>query len=366
MAPLYQQPLDERYTQLNPDQLIARIAAAKERLGSAVVILGHHYQRDEIIQFADFTGDSYKLSVLAAKQRDARYIVFCGVHFMAESADILAADYQRVILPNLEAGCSMADMATLPQVRQCWSEIEAVAGPGTVPLTYVNSSADLKAFCGEHGGSACTSSNAVAAMRWAFTQGHRVLFLPDEHLGRNTAAKIGVDPERCIVWDPEKELGGNTPEAVRSAQLFLWKGFCSVHQRFTVEQIRQARQRFPGVRVIVHPECRREVVEAADDDGSTEYIIRQVSGAPPGTIWGVGTEVNLVNRLARQHPEQTIFCLDPIVCPCSTMYRIHPMFLLWVLESLLRGEVVNEIVVDPAVIAGARVALERMLRIASG
>ncbi len=364
MARPYQPPLPEEYTRLSPEALDARIAAARAALGRALVILGHHYQRDEIIKHADYTGDSYKLSQLAAARHEAEFIVFCGVHFMAESADILAGEHQRVILPNLEAGCSMADMANLGQVQACWQQLGAAVGGGTVPLTYVNSSADLKAFCGENGGSCCTSSNAIGAMTWALAQGERVLFFPDEHLGRNTAVKLGVAPEECVVWDPTQELGGNTAAALARARVILWKGFCSVHQRFSVAQIEQARQRYPEVRVIVHPECRQEVVQAADDDGSTEYIIKKVREAPAGTTWAIGTEINLVHRLAQQHPEQRIFCLDPIVCPCATMYRIHPAFLLWALENLVRGRVVNEIVVAPHVITAARLALDRMLSIA--
>lgn len=364
MLRLYQRPLGEEYTSLSDAELDARIARAKAALDRSVVILGHHYQRDSIIKFADFTGDSYKLAQLASGRRDADAIVFCGVHFMAESADILAAPQQHVILPNLDAGCSMADMASLFQVNACWDQLQGVVGTATVPLTYMNSTADLKAFCGEHGGAVCTSSNAIGAMTWALAQGERVLFFPDEHLGRNTAVKLGISLDQCLVWDPRLPLGGNTEAALRAARVILWKGYCSVHQRFTVEQIAQAREKFPSARVIVHPECRHEVVQAADEDGSTEYIIKRVKEAPAGSIWAVGTEINLVHRLAQQYPEQTIFCLDPLVCPCSTMYRIHPSFLLWALESLLRGEVVNEIVVDPRVIAGAKVALDRMLQIA--
>ena len=363
MLRLYQRPLPDEYTSLSAAELDERIGAAKAALGASLVILGHHYQRDEIIKFADFAGDSYKLAQLASGRPDADYIVFCGVHFMAESADILAADHQRVILPNLEAGCSMADMASRDQVEECWEQVVGAAGEGTVPLTYMNSTADLKAFCGEHGGAVCTSSNAVGAVRWALERGRRVLFFPDEHLGRNTAYKLGVPPEQCVVWNPARELGGNTPEQVRDARMLLWKGFCSVHQRFTVDQVQWAREHFPGVRVIGHPEGRHVVVAAADDDGSTEYIIKKVNEAPAGTTWAIGTEINLVSRLAHQHPDKKIFCLDPVICPCSTMYRIHPAFLLWVLGNLTRGEVVNEIVVDPRVIANARVALERMLSI---
>lgn len=361
MSILIQKPLPEEYHRLKPEELDARIAAARSALGSEVVILGHHYQRDEIIKHVDFTGDSFKLSRLAAGRREAKAIVFCGVHFMAESADILAADHQRVILPNLEAGCSMADMANREQVEACWQQLTAVVGDGTVPITYVNSSADLKAFCGERGGAVCTSSNAVSIITWALSQGERLLFFPDEHLGRNTSVKLGVPTDQLVVWDPEQELGGNTPEQLRNARVILWKGFCSVHQRFTVEQIAAAREKYPDVRVIVHPECRHEVVQAADDDGSTEYIIKRITEAPAGTTWAVGTEVNLVHRLAQQQPDKQIFCLDPVVCPCSTMYRIHPMYLLWVLDHLLQDEVVNEIVVPPDIIAQARVALDRML-----
>ncbi len=356
-----QEPLPAEYRGLSDDELDQRIGQARAHLGDRLVILGHHYQRDEIIRFADFRGDSFKLSQLAAERHDAEYIVFCGVHFMAESADILSAPDQQVILPNLTAGCSMADMANLEDVEECWDTLAEVCGDRTIPVTYMNSAADLKAFCGENGGIVCTSSNAPALVRWAMARGQRVLFFPDEHLGRNTAYRLGIGPE--VVWNPRLPLGGNTAEALRAAKIVLWKGFCSVHDRFTTAQIAQARADYPDVKVIVHPECRREVVAAADLDGSTEVIIQAIEAAPPGTTWAVGTEVNLVRRLAAENPDQRIFCLDPIVCPCSTMYRIHPAYLCWVLENLVEGRVVNQVSVDPRTRYWSQVALERMLEL---
>ncbi|HVQ77045.1 MAG TPA: quinolinate synthase NadA [Candidatus Binatia bacterium] len=373
--------IPERYRLMAAPELARRIAEAKARLGSRLVILGHHYQRDEIIRWADFRGDSFKLSQQAAARADADYIVFCGVHFMAESADILARDHQRVILPNLAAGCSMADMADEAQVRACWSQLAPVLGladpaaplPGldpardacapvpVIPVTYMNSSAALKAFCGERGGVVCTSSNAARVLEWAFARGERVLFFPDEHLGRNTGAKLGLTEGEMVRWDPRRQLGGQTAEAVRRARLILWRGWCSVHARFTVAQIEQARRDHPGLSVIVHPECRREVVEAADLDGSTEFILETIAAAPPRSQWAVGTEINMVNRLAVEHPDKRIFCLDPVICPCSTMYRIHPAYLAWVLEGLVDGQVFNEIVVDDRVKEAAGAALARML-----
>ncbi len=357
------QEIPYEYARMGGEELDRRIAAAKERLGSSLVILGHHYQRDEIVKFADFRGDSFKLSQHAASRADAEYIVFCGVHFMAESADILSGPHQKVILPNLEAGCSMADMASIDDVEYCWESLEEVYGDGLVPVTYMNSTASLKAFCGRNGGIVCTSSNAPAVFRWAFERGDRVLFFPDEHLGRNTAYKIGLDLERTLVWDPAEELGGHRREELMDATLILWKGFCSVHQRFTVEQVRQARRKYPKINVIVHPECSREVVQEADCDGSTEFIADKLTRAPSGSQWAVGTEINLVNRLAKANPDKLIFCLDPIVCPCSTMYRIHPAYLAWVLEGLVEGKVINRITVDDETASWARVALERMLSI---
>jgi quinolinate synthase len=361
-----QAEIPERYRAMRSQEVAERIGAAKATLASRLVILGHHYQRDEIIRWADFRGDSFKLSQQAAARRDAAYIVFCGVHFMAESADILAADHQRVVLPNMAAGCSMADMADEAQVLACWRQLESVIGHGhdraaVVPVTYMNSSAALKAFCGDRGGIVCTSSNAARVLEWAFARGERVLFFPDEHLGRNTGDKLGVADDAMVVWDPRRPLGGVSVEALRRARLILWRGWCSVHARFTVGQIAEARRRYPGINVIVHPECRREVVAAADLDGSTEFILETITSAAPGSQWAIGTEVNMVNRLAAEHPDQRIFCLDPVICPCSTMYRIHPAYLAWVLEALVEGRVINEIVVADNVKAAARVALDRML-----
>lgn len=354
-----QQPIPAHYREMSDGELDERIYAARARLGDRLVILGHHYQRDEIVKFADFRGDSFKLSQLAAGRKDAEFIIFCGVHFMAESADILSGPNQKVILPNLTAGCSMADMANLEDVETCWDVLARTTTGRTVPVTYMNSSADLKAFCGERGGIVCTSSNAPTLVRWALERGDRVLFFPDEHLGRNTAHRLGL--ENVTVWDPRRELGGNTPADLDASQMVVWKGFCSVHERFTVEQIEEARRDVPGVNVIVHPECRHEVVAASDYDGSTEVIIKVIEGAAPGTVWAVGTEINLVRRLAAENPDKQIFCLDPIVCPCSTMYRIHPAFLLWVLDNLIDGAVVNQISVDERTRYWAHVALQRML-----
>jgi quinolinate synthase len=339
-----------------------RIASAKERLGSRVVILGHHYQRDEVVKFADFRGDSLKLSQQAAGT-DAEYIVFCGVHFMAESADVLRRPHQVVVLPDLGAGCSMADMAEIGQVESCWEELWAAGIGGVVPITYMNSTAAIKAFTGRHGGAVCTSSNANAVMRWAFEQGERVLFLPDEHLGRNTAVALGMEPGRMVVWDPAKELGGNDEQSLARARVILWKGYCSVHQRFQPEHVDRVRLEYPDIRVIVHPECRAEVVGKADVVGSTEKIIKAVSEAGPGSSWAIGTEIHLVNRLAREFPEQQIVSLDPHVCVCTTMFRISPQHLAWALENLAEDRVVNRIEVDAATRQWARVALERMLEL---
>lgn len=356
-----QVPLPAEYTNLDDNETRTRLHAAKAALGDRVVILGHHYQRDEIIEHADFRGDSYKLCLDANRRPEAEVIVFCGVHFMAESADILTD--KQVILPNMAAGCSMADMANIFQVRAAWKAITA-ADPGAhyIPVTYINSAANLKAFVGEHGGTVCTSTNAPVAVQWALDQGDKVLFFPDQHLGRNTAVKLGYDPATdMVVWDPFKPLGGNSVEDIRRAKFILWKGHCSVHKRFTVEQISAARFSHPGVKVLVHPECELEVVEASDYNGSTEFIIKTVEAAPPGTAWAIGTEINLVIRLAKEHPEQTVFCLDPQICPCSTMYRIHPSFLLWVLEELVEGRVVNEVMVPDEVKVLALKSLDQML-----
>jgi quinolinate synthase len=357
------------YQQATNDELHERIRAAKATLGEKVVILGHFYQRDEVVQHADFVGDSFQLANAAQTVPNAEAIVFCGVHFMAETADILAREGQAVILPNLAAGCSMADMADIDSVTEAWAQLEAIYGTEPdadgrvpiIPVTYMNSSAALKAFCGEHGGIVCTSSNATTVLEWAFERGQRVLFFPDQHLGRNTAKKMGVPLERMPMWNPRKPNGGNTVEQIQDAKVVLWHGFCSVHKRFTVGQIDRARAEHPGVRVVVHPECPMEVVDAADEAGSTDYIRKAVEAATVPTTFAIGTEVNMVNRLAAEFPQHEIFCLDDVVCPCSTMYRIHPGYLAWVLEELVAGRVVNQITVKASVAEHARVALERML-----
>jgi quinolinate synthase len=369
------QTLPERYLGLSDEEMDVRIAAAKAALGRRLVILGHHYQRDEVIKFADHTGDSFKLARHVSDHPDAEFIVFCGVHFMAESADVLSAPHQQVILPDLAAGCSMADMAAPDQLEMCWNDLEQMgflrpgrptgeADPGVVPVTYINSAASIKAFCGARGGVVCTSSNAAATLRWAWERGERVLFLPDQHLGRNTAYKLGVPLDRMVVWDPDEIWGGLEPDAVRDARIVLWKGHCSVHTRFTARQIEQVRKQHPGVRVIVHPEVPWDVVQAADDSGSTEYILKQVRQSPPGSVWAVGTEIHLVNRLAHEvQPERTVLSLDQFGCLCSTMFRVSPNHLLWVLEGLLDGNVYNRIVVPDDRKHWTKVALDRMLSI---
>ncbi|HEY8535717.1 MAG TPA: quinolinate synthase NadA [Vicinamibacterales bacterium] len=358
------QPLPERYLGLDDAEMARRIARARETLGSRLLILGHHYQRDEVIRFADAVGDSFKLARLCSSRPDADYIVFCGVHFMAESADVLSAPHQKVILPDLAAGCSMADMAEIDQLETCWNELEAMGVDSIVPVTYINSSAAIKAFVGERGGIVCTSSNAAGVLRWAWERGERVLFLPDQHLGRNTAYRMGVPLERMEVWDPDELDGGLTPERARAAKLLLWKGHCSVHTRFSVAQIEMVREQYPGIRVIVHPEVPWDVVQAADDAGSTEYILKTVRNSPPGSVWAVGTEVHLVNRLANEvAPEKTVVLLDQLGCLCSTMFRISPNHLLWVLEELVEGRVHNQIVVPDERKHWVRVALDRMLQV---
>ncbi|WP_310741730.1 quinolinate synthase NadA [Microbispora sp. H13382] len=343
--------------------LVERARVAKERLGDRLFVLGHHYQRDEVIQFADVTGDSFKLAREAAARPEAEYIVFCGVHFMAESADILTGDTQKVVLPDLAAGCSMADMATFTQVEDCWDALEdAGIADRVVPITYMNSSADIKAFCGRHGGAVCTSSNAKRALDWAFEQGEKVLFLPDQHLGRNTAVlEMGLSLDDCVVYNPHRPNGGLTREQLENAKMILWKGHCSVHGRFSAACVDEVRARIPGVNVLVHPECRHEVVTKADFVGSTEYIIRKLEEAPAGSSWAVGTELNLVRRLANRFPDKTITFLDRTVCYCSTMNRIDLPHLVWALESLADGEVVNRITVDADTTHWAKVALDRML-----
>ena len=361
--------LPEEYKLASDAELDARIRAAKAALGDRAVVLGHFYQRDEVIEYADFVGDSFQLANAALTRPDAEAIVFCGVHFMAETADILSRPDQAVILPNLAAGCSMADMADIDSVTECWEQLEEVFGTEpdaegrvpVIPVTYMNSSAALKGFCGERGGIVCTSSNAATVLEWAFERGQRVLFFPDQHLGRNTAKAMGVPLEQMPMWNPRKDLGGNDEATLLDSRVILWHGFCSVHKRFNVGQIEKARAEFPGVQVIVHPECPMEVVDAADSAGSTDFIKKAIAAATEPTTFAIGTEINMVNRLAAEYPQHTIFCLDPVICPCSTMYRIHPGYLAWVLEALVRGEVLNRITVDEDVAAPAKVALERML-----
>lgn len=361
--------LPKEYTDADDDELAGRVRAAKATLGDRAVILGHFYQRDEVIAHADFVGDSFQLANAALTRPDAEAIIFCGVHFMAETADILSTPDQAVILPNLAAGCSMADMADIDSVEECWEQLEETFGTKTnaqglapvIPVTYMNSSAALKAFCGRHGGIVCTSSNATTVLEWAFERGQRVLFFPDQHLGRNTAKALGVPLEQMPMWNPRQDRGGNSEQVLLDSRVILWHGFCSVHKRFSVAQIEQARVDFPGVEVIVHPECPMEVVDAADSAGSTDFIRKAIEAASEPTTFAIGTEINMVNRLAAEFPQHTIFCLDPVICPCSTMYRIHPGYLAWVLEELVAGRIVNRISVDPAVQDSAKIALERML-----
>jgi quinolinate synthase len=358
------QPLPVQYLGLSDEEMDRRIAEARAALGRRLVILGHHYQRDEVIKFADYTGDSFKLARQVGVHPDAEFIVFCGVHFMAESADVLSAEHQQVILPDLAAGCSMADMAEPEQLEMCWSDLEQMGQRSIVPVTYINSAASIKAFCGERGGVVCTSSNAAATLKWAWSRGEQILFLPDQHLGRNTAYALGAPLDQMAVWDPNEIWGGLEPEAVKRARIILWKGHCSVHTRFTVRQIENLRAQHPGLRVIVHPEVTWEVVQAADESGSTEHIIKRVTESPEGSIWAVGTEIHLVNRLARQvHPARTVLSLDQFGCLCSTMFRVSPNHLLWTLEGLLEGRVHNRIVVPDDRKYWTRVALDRMLSI---
>ncbi len=357
--------LPESYTTAPADELHSRIAAAKAALGESLFILGHHYQRDEVMRWADARGDSFKLSQLAGARPSARYVVFCGVHFMAESADILTSDDQIVILPDLNAGCSMADMAELAEVEDCWEALADVVDISrVVPITYMNSSAGIKAFVGRNGGAVCTSSNAKAVISWALERGDKIVFLPDEHLGRNTGFQLGYEEGDMRVWNPRLDLGGLQERDCKEATFLLWKGFCSIHQRFTTEHIAKFRQEHPGGIVVVHPECSREVVKAADSVGSTEHIISFVEQAEPGAVIGVGTEIHLVNRLNEETPDKTVLTLDPLVCPCSTMFRIDAAHLAWILEGLVDGKVRNQITVDAETAAEARLALSRMLEIA--
>ncbi|OSM04245.1 quinolinate synthase NadA [Magnetofaba australis] len=360
-TPVALEPLYE----LDDAQLDARIEAAKEKLGESCVILGHHYQREEVYKFADLTGDSLKLARLASQRPNAKHIVFCGVHFMAEVADILSSPEQIAILPDLNAGCSMADMADLPAVEECWKQLATVIDPeaSVTPITYVNSAADLKAFCGDHNGTVCTSSNAEHILTWAFDQREKVLFFPDQHLGRNASAKLGVPLEKMVVWDPNEEMGGLTAEQIKEAKVILWHGFCSVHQMFQPQHIDMWRERIPGVNVMCHPECSYEVCQKADALGSTEGIQAAVRAGAPGSKWVIGTELNLVNRLKHEMPDKEIHFLSPSICMCSTMFRIDPQHLCWTLENLLEGHVVNPITVPAREAASAKIALERMLAI---
>jgi len=379
---VWQSPLPPIYTQLSEPELRLRIESAKEALGDKLVILGHHYQQDAIIDYADFTGDSFELSRRAADQKNAEYVIFCGVHFMAESADILTPENVHVILPDLGAGCSMADMANIDQTIECWEQLVATCPDQTiVPITYMNSSAAIKAFVGEHGGAVCTSSNCRNVLEWALrgggfqppnsergqdahaTKKTKILFFPDQHLGRNTAYAMGYSLDKMVVWDPKQDLGGNDEQALRNADFVLWKGHCSVHALFRAEHVDQARAKYPNMKVIVHPECKWEVVQKADQAGSTAYIVKQIEAAPPGSEWAIGTEVHLVNRLKNQHPEQKIIVLSDCQCLCTTMYRIDLPHLCWVLENLVEGKVVNEIKVDANTRKWSMVALERMLAI---
>src|SRR5687768_3848000 len=368
MNRVWQQPLPKIYTELSDAELRLRIESARDALGPRLAILGHHYQQDAVIDFADFTGDSFELSRKAAEQTGIQYVVFCGVHFMAESADILTDDKVRVILPDLGAGCSMADMANLDQTLECWAQLEETCPDQLiVPITYMNSSAAIKAFVGEHDGAVCTSSNCRNVLEWALAKGGekkvKILFFPDQHLGRNTAYAMGYPLDKMVVWDPREDFGGNSERALKDADFVLWKGHCSVHALFRPEHVNDVRAKYPDMKVIVHPECKWEVVQKADMAGSTAYIVKQVQAAPPGTQWAIGTEVHLVHRLAQQHPEQKIIVLSDCQCLCTTMYRIDPPHLCWTLENLVEGKVVNEIKVDAHTRKWATVALERMLAI---
>ena len=358
------QKLPVSYMRTSPEDLRKNIKSARKQLGTRVTILGHHYQRDEVIEFADQRGDSFKLSQYAAEQKHAEFIIFCGVHFMAETADILSSPEQKVILPNLTAGCSMADMANSDDVEDCWDDLNDVLGPNeVVPITYMNSTAAIKALCGKNEGIVCTSSNASATFDWALQKNKKILFLPDQHLGRNTAAQKGIPLGEMIVWNPFKPLGGNTKEQIKDAKIILWQGHCSVHTRFTIKQIEKARTEHPDVTIIAHPECTLDVVNAADFSGSTEFIKDKINGSAVGSTWAVGTEISLVNRIAAENPDKNIFCLDPVVCPCSTMYRIHPAYLSWILDGILNGVTINQISVDDQTRAYSKIALQRMLEI---
>ncbi|MBK9705911.1 MAG: quinolinate synthase NadA [Acidobacteria bacterium] len=353
----------EQYLTLGEAELEERIEEAKKKLGDRAVILGHHYQRDDVIRHADIVGDSFKLAQMASRRPEAEYLIFCGVHFMAESADILSAGHQRVILPDLAAGCSMADMAGLEQVETAWEQLNDLGITSVIPITYMNSAADIKAFCGRHDGVVCTSSNAVPLFDWALKQREKLFFFPDEHLGRNTGVRFGIPLDQMVVWDPRLELGGNTPEQLKGARIILWKGFCSVHGRFLPRHVDEKRAEYPGIKILVHPECRYEVVAKSDLNGSTEFIIKTIDEAPAGSKWAVGTELNLVNRLVNRHQDKMVTLLAPDLCMCATMFRIAPENLLWSLENLVEGHVVNQITVDDGTAPWAKVVLDRMLQI---
>ena len=360
------QKVPTRYLKLTPEEISEGIAFARNEIGEKAVLLGHHYQRDDVIEYADFTGDSYKLSKMAAAAKDAKWIIFCGVHFMAETADILTSPDQNVLLPNMAAGCSMADMAKPTDLLDCWDELESVLGTTerVIPITYMNSAAAIKAHCGKNGGLVCTSSNADKAFDWALERGDKILFLPDQHLGRNTGIAVGIPADDMAVWNPHLPMGGLSEAEIKRVTVLLWQGHCSVHTRFTVAQIDAARERNRETNIIVHPECTQEVVAAADMFGSTEFILQTVATAPAGSSWGIATEISMVRRLAANNPDKDIFCLDPVVCPCSTMYRIHPAYLLWVLEGIMSGLAINRIEVEPETRRNALIALERMLEVA--
>ena len=363
VARMYSQPIPDKYYKLTEQEVDERIYKAKEELGNRLVILGHHYQRDEVIRFADYRGDSLKLSQLASSRPEVDYIVFCGVHFMAESADILSGDHQKVNLPDLNAGCHMADMADLDLVEECWEQLNDVVGDEIMPITYINCTADLKAFVGQHDGAVCTSSNAGAILEWGTTQKDRLLFFPDQHLGRNTGVKYGIDLDEMILWDPYEDLGGNTEEEIEKSKLILWKGCCPVHQLFTTKQIKRLREQIPDIQILVHPECRYEVVQESDLNGSTAFIIKTIEEAPAGSSWGIGTEMHLVTRLAQEHQDKFITSIDPNMCLCTTMNRIDAPHLLWSLENLLEDEVVNQISVPQDISYWAKASLDRMLDI---
>jgi quinolinate synthase len=364
----WQQEIPKEYFNLTSEEINYKINTAKKKLGDNVIILGHHYQREDVIKFADQIGDSYALSLYAARNHKTPFIIFCGVHFMAEAADILSSNSQHILLPNLEAGCSLADMANKPDVGSAWNQLtkQFKEKYKIIPITYINSPATLKAFCGENDGIVCTSSNADKVIKWAFEKGDKVFFFPDQHLGRNTSHKLGIKDESIALWDwrkKENKLGGNTITQIEKYKVILWDGFCSVHQRFTISQINQARIQYPKIQIVVHPECSSEVANASDAVGSTAFIADYVSNAPNNSIIGIGTEINLVSRLAKENPNKKVFCLDSVVCPCSTMYRVHPAYLLWILESLLDKKIVNKISVDDDTKKFAKIALERMIEV---